>query len=198
MSSRSSRSSGARCQFVGAGSPRCRAPVSLVNAIRFPRGGRLPKYCAFHQQVALSSKSFSILRRNGTARTMTFKRPRCSNRSSCTFFDYILGFVSRTLEPCTQLALRYAMVQPLLPSDGAGYIYALELAGRCCSKIFPVVCACRPFPPRRLQARPHSNQGRAVHRRSLAFLTASQPMPIVQTQAARAIPGFHCTATSGG
>ena len=28
------------------------------------------------------------------------------------------------------------MVQPLLPSDGPGFIYALELAGRCCGKYF--------------------------------------------------------------
>ena len=84
MSSRSSRSSRASCKFVSAGSPRCRAPVSLANAIRFPRGGRLPTYCAFHQQVALSTKSFSIHRQNGT-RIMSFKRPRRCSRSSCTF-----------------------------------------------------------------------------------------------------------------
>ena len=46
-------------------------------------------------------------------------------------FNYISGFVSSTLEPRTQLALRYSMVQPILPSDRPGYIYALELAGRC-------------------------------------------------------------------
>ena len=83
MSSRSSRSSRARCKFVSAGSPRCRAPVSIANAIRFPRGGRLPTYCAIHQQVALSTKTFSIHRQNGT-RIMTFKRPRRCSRFSRT------------------------------------------------------------------------------------------------------------------
>ena len=47
-------------------------------------------------------------------------------------FDFFLGFVSSTLEPRTQLALRYSMVQPILRSDRPGHIYALELAGRCC------------------------------------------------------------------
>ena len=33
------------------------------------------------------------------------------------------------------------MVQPILPSDRTGYIYALELACRCCGNTFPVrVC----------------------------------------------------------
>ena len=56
-------------------------------------------------------------------------------------FDYISGFVSSALEPRTQLALRYSMLQPLLSSDRPGYIYALELAGTCCGKDFQVVCA---------------------------------------------------------
>ena len=64
--------------------------------------------------------------------------------AACSFalvFDVFLGFVSSTLEPRTQLALRYSMVQPILPSDRTGYIYALELAGRCCGNTFPVrVC----------------------------------------------------------
>ena len=77
--SMSSRSSRARCKYIGASSSRCGALVSLVNAIHFPRGGRIPAYCAFHQQVALSTKSFDIHRRNGT-RMMPFKRSR---RCSC-------------------------------------------------------------------------------------------------------------------
>ena len=56
-------------------------------------------------------------------------------------FDFFSGFVSSTLEPRTQLALRYSMVQPVLRSDRTGYIYALELAGMCCGSTFPVrVC----------------------------------------------------------
>lgn len=42
--------------------------------------------------------------------------------------------MSSRLEYRTQNALRYSMFQRLRPSDGPGYIYALELAGTCCGK----------------------------------------------------------------
>ena len=68
---------------------------------------------------------------------------------------------------------------------------------RATAKDFRVVCACRPFPPRRFQARPHSNQSRTVRKRPLLSVPALQTMPIVQAQVAWAFP-FHCTATSSG
>ena len=75
----SSRASRARCKYIGASPTRCGAPVSLANAIHFPRGGRIPEYCAFHQQVALSTKTFAIRKRNGT-RVMSFKRSKRCGR----------------------------------------------------------------------------------------------------------------------
>ena len=70
-----SRSPRARCQYTGASTSKCGAPVSLANAIRFPRGGRIPAYCAVHQKAALSTKTFALRGRNGP-RTIQFKRSR--------------------------------------------------------------------------------------------------------------------------
>ena len=103
--------------------------------------------------------------------------------------DYILGFVSSTLEPRTQLALRHAMVQRVLASDRPGYIYALELAGGCCGDIISGhVYTCRLFLLRRFQARPHPNQSGVVRERPPTPVTASQTMPVVQAQVAWAVP----------
>ena len=78
----SARTSRVRCKHIGAFSSRCGAPVSLINAIHFPRGGRIPAYCAFHQQVALSNKSCTIRKQYGT-RKIHFKRSR---RCGCHFY----------------------------------------------------------------------------------------------------------------
>ena len=81
----SSRSPRARCKYTGASSTRCGAPVSLANAIRFPRGGRIPAYCTYHQQVTLSTKTFTLHGLNGT-RIMPFKRSRRRSRFIRTRF----------------------------------------------------------------------------------------------------------------
>lgn len=154
--SMSSWASRARCKYIGASSSRCGALVSLANAINFPRGRSIPTYCAFHQQLVLSTKSYTIRKQTGT-RMIHFKRSRCCSRLSSTVFDYISGFVSLALEPRTQIALRHTMAQRLLRSDHAGYMYALELAGRCCGERYSP-CDCRQFPSRPGQPGPHPNQ----------------------------------------
>ena len=109
-------------------------------AHRYPSRTRFTSLAAGGFRRTAPSISKSRCRRrlslfvSGTARVLCHSNVRRAAVALLVLFiDYVLGFVSSTLEPRTQLALRYTMVKPVLASDRPGSIYALELAGGCCS-----------------------------------------------------------------
>ena len=126
-------------------------PAASTRALRLPDAARrCPSQTQFASLAAdayrhtapPTSKLFCLPRHSlfmgGTARVQCRSNVRgAAGTLLFLVFDYVLGFVSSTLERRTQLALRYSMVQPILPSDRTGYIYALELAGRCCGNTSP-------------------------------------------------------------
>ena len=111
----------ARCHKTNQSGARCKVLVPVGNALRFPRGRKLPFYCDAHQAEILADNA-----KLGTcSRVEKQHRLRFLVVTNCN-----LALIPRNLEPRTQVVLRHLADKPVADSDTAGYIYALELMGK--------------------------------------------------------------------